>query len=523
MQENRLISPGRFTIILSILGLVLSSLVITFSFFGMGKSFAMNNISIDYENLRLQKPTDKIQLFFNKGVDVSYREGQAREANGNVDFRDVIIEKINNASKTIDLAVMYLEDESVIEAIKQAHTRGVKIRVITDHVRLEIVKKLLKDTSIEVIDNKGGIIQEGYKNEKSIMHYKFGLFDANIPDQAYLITTSANWTEKDFDRNANNLVMIQDQPLVLAYLDEFEQMWSGKFNRDKDLSKHRGEVFEIDGRFVELWMSPSADPFTSFQMRFVNLFNQAKKSIYFATFNFTLPRLSQELETKFKEGIDFKGVANVGSWDINGSVLFDMRGVKHIKYNTPWTSIAFENIRHDALVEQDAFHYKYFIIDEEIVITGASNPTVSAVFTNDEDLLIIHDPLIANEFKQNFFYHFKEFGGLTRDSIIKIADFDDENDAVILENISDRELDIQDWEIVAVRDVYSPSELSPKNRMTIEQPITVLSGATVRIELPEDFLTNNNENDKFPFTNTRDDGEIYLFDNFDLLQHMIWY
>ena len=41
------------------------------------------------------------------------------------------------------------------------------------------------------------------------------------------------------------------------------------------------------------------------------------------------------------------------------------------------------------------------------------------------------------------------------DSIIKIADFDDVNDAVILKNISDSEIDLDGWEIVAVEDVYA--------------------------------------------------------------------
>ena len=47
-------------------------------------------------------------------------------------------------------------------------------------------------------------------------------------------------------------------------------------------------------------------------------------------------------------------------------------------------------------------HHKVFIIDEEIVITGSYNPTSSGTKRNDENLLIIHDKEIANEFTQEF-------------------------------------------------------------------------------------------------------------------------
>lgn len=517
--KKELISPNMFIALLLAVGLVLSSITILFSNFNLNNTFAMNEMEIDYNALSQSQPSDKIKVYFNKGVDHSYQEGNGRETEGNVDFSELISNQIHNTEKTIDLAVMYLEDLRIIEALKKADQKGIKIRIVTDQEEFIALKESLTGTNIEVIENNGGLVDEEYGTEKSIMHYKFGLFDAELEDKAILLTTSANWTDKGFITNANNLVTIQDQPLVQAYLDEFEQMWDGKFNRDKDLTKHRGEIFEIDGRIVELWMSPCEDPFTSFQMRYVNLFNEAKESIYFATFNFTLPRLSQELEKKYKEGLDIRGLANDGSWDINGSVFFDMRGVEHFREFTPWTEIPYEGIRHDAIDGEQNLHYKYFVIDNNIAITGASNPTVSAVFTNDEDILVIHDPLIANEFNQNFFYHFKRYGGLTKNSVVKISDFNSENDTVTLENLTNKDLNIENWKIVAVDNVYIADELYPKNELTLEKEtigtVVVPANGRLEIDLPHRFLTNNRSN--------KDDGEIYLFDDYDLLHHMVWY
>ncbi len=522
--RNNLVSANKFVGITLFFGLLVSVLIATFGFTKLRTSFAINGMEIEHGKLYSLEPSDKIHVYFNKDVDHGFQEGNANLAHGNVDFREVIVKKIANARSTIDLAVMYLFDPVVVQSLKEADARGVKVRIITDHEGLAELNNLLGDTKIEVKDNNGGVLEEGLTDEKSIMHYKFAVIDHAIPDSAAVLTSSANWSEKGFDINSNNLVVIENQDLAQAYMYEYEQMWSGKFNRDKDLRTNRGAVFEIDGRVVELWMSPSADPFTSFEMRYVNLIEEAKKSIYFATFNFTLPRISQALEEKFIEGLDIKGLSNDGSWDILRSAYFDMRGIYHTKEFTPWKKIPYENIRHDAMEgEISSLHYKYFVIDEEIVATGASNPTTSAVFTNDEDILIIHDPLIANEFKQNFLAHFQKYGGTTKNSKIKITDFDDENDRILLKNLTGENIYLKNWRFLSTDEVLILNEYFPVQEFIIEDDLVLKAGGRIEIQLPPAFINNDSEDDEFMIRNSNDDGEIYLFDENDLLQNMIWY
>ena len=47
-------------------------------------------------------------------------------------------------------------------------------------------------------------------------------------------------------------------------------------------------------------------------------------------------------------------------------------------------------------------HHKVFVIDNETVVTGSFNPTLSADAKNDENLLIIHDKKIADAFLKEF-------------------------------------------------------------------------------------------------------------------------
>jgi phosphatidylserine/phosphatidylglycerophosphate/cardiolipin synthase-like enzyme len=59
---------------------------------------------------------------------------------------------------------------------------------------------------------------------------------------------------------------------------------------------------------------------------------------------------------------------------------------------------------HDVLVDGNPYimHHKVIIIDDETVILGSFNFTVSADESNDENLLIIHDPEVAALFVAEF-------------------------------------------------------------------------------------------------------------------------
>ena len=47
-------------------------------------------------------------------------------------------------------------------------------------------------------------------------------------------------------------------------------------------------------------------------------------------------------------------------------------------------------------------HHKVFIIDEKIVVMGSYNFSQNAEERNDENLLIIYDPVIAEQFLFEF-------------------------------------------------------------------------------------------------------------------------
>lgn len=51
------------------------------------------------------------------------------------DCEDSIIGYINNSVNTIDIAVYSINNEKIVSALKQAHNRGVKLRILTDKLQ----------------------------------------------------------------------------------------------------------------------------------------------------------------------------------------------------------------------------------------------------------------------------------------------------------------------------------------------------------------------------------------------------
>ncbi len=105
------------------------------------------------------------------------------------------------------------------------------------------------------------------------------------------------------------------------------------------------------------------------------------------TYSFTHPKIANELVLKKAEGIDVKGIIEKST-----------TGSKYSKHEM----LAANGV--DVKLESTSalLHYKVFIIDKRIVITGSMNPTESGIGRNDENVLIIHNKEVALKFLEEF-------------------------------------------------------------------------------------------------------------------------
>ncbi|MBI2269491.1 MAG: T9SS type A sorting domain-containing protein [Bacteroidetes bacterium] len=374
----------------------------------------------------------KIKVYFTKSVDTSVSKGvYAEQLFKTVD--DTLVAYINRAKYSLDIAIYNYTYASTIAdiaaAINKAYNRGVKVRIIYDGS--------VGNTGIPNISASIPKVASPQGSNYNIMHNKFVIVDAKSADanDAIVWTGSANWSNNMFYLDANNVIVIQDKPLALAFRTEFEEMWgdtgmvpntaNSRFGQYKtDNTPHQ---FVIDGKTVELYFSPSDDT----NAKIINSINKADSDLEFCMLQFTRSDIANAIISKAQE----TGFVAMGLEDPSGLL------VGQTVYNNMKTVMG------DSLLTDNQsnsiLHHKYIIVDQSnsmaapIVLTGSHNWTTSANTTNDENTLIIHDSTIANVYYQEFVARFKESGG-----VLSVADKVSSDDITIYPNPGSTEVNI---------------------------------------------------------------------------------
>ncbi|WP_022670107.1 phospholipase D family protein [Hippea alviniae] len=134
---------------------------------------------------------------------------------------DAIIEQINEAEKTIDVAVYNFTSRPLARALLRAKKRGVKIRVILDR---EANGESNRYSKYEFLKSNGISVRFAVPHiawdREGLMHNKFAVIDKKT-----VITGSANWTASAFKINDENVIIIKREDIANVYEKEFEYLW----------------------------------------------------------------------------------------------------------------------------------------------------------------------------------------------------------------------------------------------------------------------------------------------------------
>jgi phosphatidylserine/phosphatidylglycerophosphate/cardiolipin synthase-like enzyme len=381
-------------------------------------SFSSNIISSTTSTL---PTTGEIIIYFNKNVNTSVSSGVT--ANENTNFTTILIQKINNAKRSIDVALYSLSGAvgaNIANALVNAKNRGVKVRVIGEYdTRTTAPWTTLTNNGIPYINDSFGI------NDASGLHHnKFFIIDyrGGAPDSIWVITGSWNPTDPGTNDDRQNLVLIQDVALAGSYTVEFEEEWGSSTDAPNSANSRFGSRklnntphnFVIGGVKVQNYFSPS-DGTTS---RIAKTLGKAEKSINGALMTFTRRDLADTIISVKNRN---RKARLVLSNDTDSGTQFSYLQSNGVDIRLKGFS--------DGLL-----HHKYAIVDAEpfgytpYVITGSHNWSSSAENSNDENTLIIQDDQIANFYLQEFAARYYEAGG--SDSINTITSVN-EDDSVI--------------------------------------------------------------------------------------------
>jgi phosphatidylserine/phosphatidylglycerophosphate/cardiolipin synthase-like enzyme len=281
-----------------------------------------------------------------------------------------LVETINQAQQTLDIAIYELNLESVAGAILAARDRGVAVRLVTDSDTLaeeDALIRLQKERIPIVADERS-----------SIMHNKFVIIDGRA-----VWTGSWNFTRNDTFRNNNNAIYIESPELARNYTAEFEEMFSQKAFGPTSPANTTFARLQIGDTLLETCFSPEDKCDELLTARI----NEAQQSIRFMAFSFTHSGIGQAVRDRARAGVTVQGV-----FETRGSeTVYSEFGQKKQENLDVW---------------QDGnpytMHHKVFIIDEQIVVTGSFNFSNNAARSNDENMLIIHDATIARQYLEEF-------------------------------------------------------------------------------------------------------------------------
>ena len=292
-----------------------------------------------------------------------------------------LIKLIEKAEKTVDMAVYNLGRKSVIEALTIAEERGLKIRMVGD------VDEVVTDGYRSILQTR---IPFSLGNSTAIMHDKFAVID-----KKYVFMGTGNITDNGFLRNNNNFWIIESNDLANAYTKEFEQMYYGKYGSKKNPLTSNFH-YRVDFTPVDLYFSPYNGP--DAMKRMIALVDAAHSNIKYMIFADTHDELSGARIRAAKRGVLVRGVHDATFVRGTSEEAPRMYGASRHLSNFQIRRDGNEHYKAPGLSSHGGkLHTKTIIIDDAVVCTGSFNWSNNAVENNDENMICVHNPLLAQE------------------------------------------------------------------------------------------------------------------------------
>jgi phosphatidylserine/phosphatidylglycerophosphate/cardiolipin synthase-like enzyme len=340
-------------------------------------------------------------------------------------LEDVIIEQINTAKSTLDIAVQEINLAKLAREIVRKKQEGIKVRIVIENTYNLPLNQLnnndglaiLKQANIHIIDD-----QEDGSKGSGLMHHKFIIIDGKK-----VVTGSSNFTlsdiHGDFENletrgNANHILVINSIDLAEIFTQEFNYLWGDGVGNKKDSlfgtkkPSRREKIVKIGDTTMLVKFSPESQGQSWLETTnglIANTLKIANNSIDLALFVFSDQEIANTLKNESLQGVKIKTLIDPNFAFQYYSEGLDLLGFalpnkcKYEKNNSPW-EIPIKTVGIPNLPDGDKLHHKFAIIDDSIIITGSHNWSNAANNLNDETLLIIYNPLIAKHFRREFDY-----------------------------------------------------------------------------------------------------------------------
>ena len=119
-------------------------------------------------------------------------------------------ELLEGAVKSIDVCMFVLSCAVLLDALIEAHRKGVTVRIVCDNMKISGSAYKITEAGLDVrVDNS-----------PSMMHHKFMIIDKEV-----LLTGSYNWTASGAAYNRENVFITDEKYVLDQFISEFEKLW----------------------------------------------------------------------------------------------------------------------------------------------------------------------------------------------------------------------------------------------------------------------------------------------------------
>lgn len=277
-----------------------------------------------------------------------------------------VVDALDAARLSIDVAAYSISLNSVRYALIRAHDRGVTVRMVMESTNMDgSDAKALIAAGIPIVGDE----------RPGLMHDKF-----IVIDRSEVWMGSMNYTDSGAYDDNNNVMRIRATKMAENYTKEFEEMFVDNMFGPDVVPATPNPSLLIDGTQVDTYFSPDDGVIGAL----APLLDSAEKSIYFLAYSFTSNDLGNIVRKKAEAGLDIHGVMDDEQIRSNQGTEFD----------------PFRQAGLDVLIDgiDGLMHHKVFVVDRKIVAFGSYNFSQSAEQRNDENLLIVYNADIAEQF-----------------------------------------------------------------------------------------------------------------------------
>ncbi|MBN2047299.1 MAG: hypothetical protein JW750_05615 [Anaerolineaceae bacterium] len=315
------------------------------------------------------------EVYFSAGADGGCADAEAMAPDQAITL--ALVDKLSSSRESIHIAAFEFNLEPAAQALIDAEARGVEVVFITDdEYGIEEDQfafpdapyfDRLRENGVEVLDDA----------RSGLMHNKF-----IIIDQQAVWTGSTNLTVNGVCRNNNNAVWIEDAGLAAVYEREFAEMRAGEFG-PRSPSTIAEQRVNVNENTVDVFFAAEDEVLD----HLTPIVSQAAEEIVFMAFSFTADELGGAMLERAADGVNVRGI-------------FEQRGSETEYSYFQRMFDAGLDVRQDG--NPGAMHHKVIIIDRRLVITGSFNFSSNANDVNDENLVIIDDGVLAEEYLREF-------------------------------------------------------------------------------------------------------------------------